>query len=556
MADAALYFEDVAEGDEAPELTHVLTRTDLVAYAGASGDFNPMHHDEVKAKAAGQPSVFGHGMFSMGLLGTAITDWVGIGNVKRFTVRFARQTWPDEELRRRSWSPASAPRATPTCSTSTCGCAMRTARRRWSARPRPRCPAAPDRPRPGPPRRPVVARRRGHPPGAGRCVTGRETAGYSGSGWGPVAARRPIGSTATGGVSTREGCGATASTWTPEPRRVTGRRSTLRLAVGAATLLLAASTLAACANVTVLTVSHAGDTDGVTATTIRVGALGSFSGFAASDFAPVTTGAAVYFDQLNASGGVYGRKIIYSPIVDDGTSPVGRHRRGPAAGPVQGVRRGRRGDAVLHRLVDPAVAGRPTFGIQENTNAQWSGPTMFGAGGSYSAPTLPMPQVAYVAQQTHARAAAVLAYNVAQSSGGCVSRGQGAWRIPRPHAGGRLLHPLRGGHPRRRRDPDAAGRGRLRGHLHGRHREHQALPDPPAARHGVGHPVLARRLRQPDPPQQHGRPRRRLLPPPADAVRGDRARPGRLPGHRRLQRRAAPVRTGHRAVGHRPWPAG
>ena len=98
MADAALYFEDVAEGDAAPELTHVLTRTDLVAYAGASGDFNPMHHDEIKATAAGQPSVFGHGMFSMGLLGTAITDWVGPGNVKRFTVRVARQTWPDEEL--------------------------------------------------------------------------------------------------------------------------------------------------------------------------------------------------------------------------------------------------------------------------------------------------------------------------------------------------------------------------------------------------------------------------------------------------------------------------
>ena len=62
----------------------MLTRTDLVAYAGASGDFNPMHHDEVKAAAAGQPSVFGHGMFSMGLLGTAITDYVGAGNVRRF----------------------------------------------------------------------------------------------------------------------------------------------------------------------------------------------------------------------------------------------------------------------------------------------------------------------------------------------------------------------------------------------------------------------------------------------------------------------------------------
>ncbi len=98
MGDAVLYFEDVAEGDEAPVRSHVLTRTDLVAYAGASGDFNPMHHDEVQAQAAGQPSVFGHGMFSMGLLGSALTDYVGIGNLQRYQVRFARQTWPDEVL--------------------------------------------------------------------------------------------------------------------------------------------------------------------------------------------------------------------------------------------------------------------------------------------------------------------------------------------------------------------------------------------------------------------------------------------------------------------------
>ncbi len=99
MGDAALYFEDVSEGDQAPLRTHVLTRTDLVRYAGASGDFNPMHHDEVLAVAAGQPSVFGHGMFSMGFLGSALTDYVGIGNVRRFQVRFAKQTWPDEDLR-------------------------------------------------------------------------------------------------------------------------------------------------------------------------------------------------------------------------------------------------------------------------------------------------------------------------------------------------------------------------------------------------------------------------------------------------------------------------
>ena len=98
MAEEKLFFDDVNEGDAAPSVSHALTRTDLVMYAGASGDFNPMHHDEVKAKEAGLPSVFGHGMFSMGLLGRAITDWIGVGNLKRFKVRFTKQTWPGETL--------------------------------------------------------------------------------------------------------------------------------------------------------------------------------------------------------------------------------------------------------------------------------------------------------------------------------------------------------------------------------------------------------------------------------------------------------------------------
>jgi acyl dehydratase len=98
MGEQKLFFDEVHEGDEAPSRSHTLTRTDLVKYAGASGDFNPMHHDEVKATAAGQPSVFGHGMFSMGFLGSAVTDYVGIGNLTHYKVRFARQTWPDEVL--------------------------------------------------------------------------------------------------------------------------------------------------------------------------------------------------------------------------------------------------------------------------------------------------------------------------------------------------------------------------------------------------------------------------------------------------------------------------
>jgi acyl dehydratase len=67
-------------------------------YAGASGDFNPMHTDEVKAQAANLPSVFGHGMFSAGLLATALTDFVGVGNVRNYKVRFVKQTWPGETL--------------------------------------------------------------------------------------------------------------------------------------------------------------------------------------------------------------------------------------------------------------------------------------------------------------------------------------------------------------------------------------------------------------------------------------------------------------------------
>lgn len=98
MPESKLNFDEVNEGDEAPVLTHELTRTDLVRYAGASGDFNPMHTDEVAAKEAGLPSVFGHGMFSAGLLARAITDWAGVGSVKRYKVRFTKQTWPGETL--------------------------------------------------------------------------------------------------------------------------------------------------------------------------------------------------------------------------------------------------------------------------------------------------------------------------------------------------------------------------------------------------------------------------------------------------------------------------
>jgi acyl dehydratase len=98
MGERKLRYDDVNVGDTAPAIDHKLSRTDLVMYAGASGDFNPMHHDEVAAQAAGLPSVFGHGMFTAGLLATAVTNYVGIGNLTSYRVRFTKQTWPGETL--------------------------------------------------------------------------------------------------------------------------------------------------------------------------------------------------------------------------------------------------------------------------------------------------------------------------------------------------------------------------------------------------------------------------------------------------------------------------
>jgi acyl dehydratase len=98
MGTHTVSFDDVAVGDAAPATEHPLTRTDLVMYAGASGDFNPVHHDEVVARAAGLPSVFGHGMYTAGLLASAVTNYVGVGNLRSYRVRFTRQTWPGEVL--------------------------------------------------------------------------------------------------------------------------------------------------------------------------------------------------------------------------------------------------------------------------------------------------------------------------------------------------------------------------------------------------------------------------------------------------------------------------
>jgi acyl dehydratase len=75
-----------------------ITRTDMVKYQGASGDFNPIHHDEEFAKAAGFPSVFSVGMLQAGILAGFATDWLGAKNVRRYAVQFREQVWPGDTL--------------------------------------------------------------------------------------------------------------------------------------------------------------------------------------------------------------------------------------------------------------------------------------------------------------------------------------------------------------------------------------------------------------------------------------------------------------------------
>lgn len=96
---SALKFDDVEEGDEIPAfVVRDLTRTDLVRYAGASGDFNPIHHDQAFAEAAGVPTVFAHGMLSAGFLSTCVTHYVGRENLRRFRVRFVTRVWPGDTV--------------------------------------------------------------------------------------------------------------------------------------------------------------------------------------------------------------------------------------------------------------------------------------------------------------------------------------------------------------------------------------------------------------------------------------------------------------------------
>lgn len=94
-----LDYAAVREGDELPKFeVKNLTRTDIVRYAGASGDFNPIHHDQTFASGAGYPTVFAHGMLNAGFVSKCLTDYVGRPNLRKFSVNFRTQVWPGDTI--------------------------------------------------------------------------------------------------------------------------------------------------------------------------------------------------------------------------------------------------------------------------------------------------------------------------------------------------------------------------------------------------------------------------------------------------------------------------
>lgn len=75
-----------------------LNRTHLAQYAAASGDYHPVHHDDTYAQSIGYPSVFAHGMLTMGLTGSFLERTVGRGTLTHYTARLVGQVWPGDRL--------------------------------------------------------------------------------------------------------------------------------------------------------------------------------------------------------------------------------------------------------------------------------------------------------------------------------------------------------------------------------------------------------------------------------------------------------------------------
>ena len=98
MSEIKSYFEDVQETQDLPGFEIKITRTHIIKYVGAGGDFQPIHHDEEFAKSVGLPSIFANGLMHGGMLVRVVTDWAGVDRVRRYKLRFGSIVWPGDTL--------------------------------------------------------------------------------------------------------------------------------------------------------------------------------------------------------------------------------------------------------------------------------------------------------------------------------------------------------------------------------------------------------------------------------------------------------------------------
>lgn len=196
------------------------------------------------------------------------------------------------------------------------------------------------------------------------------------------------------------------------------RLSRLNVVVAAIAAAAASVGVASCGNAS-SAVSHNGNSDGVTATSITVGGIASLSGPIPAQFGGVFDGAKAYFNMVNAAGGVYGRKINYAYELDDAGDPSQDIQQAHAlvgqdhVFAVVGV-----GTAVFSAAQYLVQNNVPTFGYA--ISPSWSiGDSLFGAEGSFVDFTTPGPEPAFLAQQVKATKIALLAYNVTESQAAC-----------------------------------------------------------------------------------------------------------------------------------------
>ena len=91
-------WETIKEGDELPALRKRPDVPQLVKYAAGSGDFNPLHYDDGFATRVGFPSVIAQGMFTAGVLSHYVSDWLGLDNLRKYSVQFKSPLFPEKKI--------------------------------------------------------------------------------------------------------------------------------------------------------------------------------------------------------------------------------------------------------------------------------------------------------------------------------------------------------------------------------------------------------------------------------------------------------------------------